>query len=99
MSVISEDELDFGAWDEEPDAPDPLYVEIECSQWQPITRTPTAGVKVLAYWDGVVLEATRLPSGRWTPEVPFVSHESAPSHWMPLPAPPAIQPRGTNAKA
>lgn len=66
------------------------------SEWQPIETAPKDGTEVLGYWPRAVAcspdayDVVRWHGGEWRDRFDDDSKFSAPSHWMPLPAPPAI---------
>jgi len=68
-------------------------------EWQPIETAPKDGTPVLGYADGGIATVTWIQSttygawaGSWGLLLPGTDSENLmwwPTHWMPLPAPPA----------
>ena len=57
------------------------------TEWQPIETAPKDGTEMLAFWNrSNVYGIASFDDGRWADETGEVS---APTHWMPLPEPPA----------
>ena len=60
-------------------------------EWQPIETAPKDGTAILA-WDGICIECIKFRGGLWVTTWEHdeeYSELGGPTHWMPLPAPPA----------
>ena len=68
----------------------------DAARWQPIETAPKDGTRVLLYWHGIVKlgwfgPASRIDRGAcWRTNTTEGGPSATPSHWMPLPHPPAI---------
>ena len=71
--------------------------EAKAGGWQPIETAPKDGTSILGYWLGgqhdCAIHATKFIRGRWwATNEDFPQRE--PTHWQPLPAPPAQRGEG-----
>lgn len=92
---------DAGKWDAEAE-PDVIAARAALSEakaggWQPIETAPKDGTSILGYWLGgqhdCAIHATKFIRGRWwATNEDFPQRE--PTHWQPLPAPPAQRGEG-----
>lgn len=81
-----------------PETPSPAQREKE-QQWQPIETAPRDETEVLLYAAAGVFSDTGL--GYWDGKMWSCGWNKEfrnPTHWMPLPTPPALQSGGSNAK-
>jgi hypothetical protein len=65
----------------------------DAQRWRPIETAPKDGTSILGYWMGgqhdCAIHVTKFWRGRWwEPNEDYPQCE--PTHWMPLPQPPAI---------
>lgn len=67
------------------------------ADWQPIETAPRDGTEFIACWqpEGYDYQLVNADTYWWGRGECFISHEAGriePTHWMPLPAPPKVQP-------
>ncbi len=62
-------------------------------EWQPINTAPKDGTTILGYWCNGEMSPGSICDGEWVPEWEQDQPWSMPTHWMPLPPPPAAADR------
>lgn len=63
--------------------------EVVAMRWRPIETAPKDGTEILAFCPKAGTHCVFWESGYWREKASFLGLRNEPTHWIPLPAPPA----------